>query len=797
MKNRLLIKIVFIYFFVICKVFASTIFLESDNIKIFENGNLIHAFYGKAFDKEEQIEIEGDKSIYNKNLSQLTIINNVKFFDIKKNIYIESEKAHYNKKLNIVETIGKTFVKIEDKYQIYSKNLIYNRKIMEITSEDDTIINDDIDNVYNFEDGFKFEINKEIITSKKTNVIDSFNNNYNFENAKINLVKNEIIGKEITINFVDDLFGQEDNDPKLRGKSTISNENFTKIYKSVFSTCNTENKKCRDWELQSEEFNHDKKEKIFEYKKSWLKMFDKRVMYFPYFNHPDPTVDRKSGFLTPSWTNSENLGRWIHIPYFKVISEDKDLTYNPRIYLEDKLILQTEYRRAMKNETMLVSDFSVNHDGNNRSSHFFANLDGKLNETTDFEVQFQDVTNDNYLKLYELGLTSPIIKNESLLTSHLKLNKIVEDDYSINLSTIVYEDLAKKDSDKFQYVFPSFNFVNYIPIDERYNGSFTFYSSGFQNVYDTNSYQMVVNNDFLFGSDSIISKKGFSNSYELLLKNTNSYSENSSNYPENNDHNIFGISMFKMQLPMKKELKNSTNFLKPIASFKYSPNNTKDISDKDVRLDYTSVFSLNRIAQSDMVEGGKSLSLGLEFENQNLNNEKNFGFNLANVLRNRENVNLPNKSKIGQTRSDIVGEMEYNLNETIDLNYKFSYDRDLDHSNYDSIGSTFTVNNFVTSFDYLTEHNDLPDSEVLKIISSYDVNDRSNLRFETRKDLDKDFTEYYNLIYTYKTDCLEALFEYNKKYYRDGKIIPDESLFFTLKFIPFAEVKAKDTKFNR
>ena len=394
-------------------------------------------------------------------------------------------------------------------------------------------------------------------------------------------------------------------------------------------------------------------------------------------------------------------------------------------------------------------------------------------------------------------LTSPIIKNESLLTSHLKLNKNVQDDYSLNLSTIIYEDLAKRDSDKYQYVLPSFNYVNYIPIDERYDGNFTFNSTGFQKNYDTNKYEVVVNNDFLFASNNLISTDGFSSKYDLLLKNTNSYSEKSSNYDDKNAHDVFGISMFQAELPLKKELENSTNFLKPIASFKYSPNNTKDISSKDIRLDYTSVFSLNRIAQSDMVEGGKSLSLGIEFENQNLNNEKNFGFNVANVLRDRKNNNLPNKSKLNQTRSDIVGEIDYNLNDTIDLNYKFSYDRDLDHSNYDSIGSKFTINNFVTTFDYLTEHNDLPDKEVLKVTSSYDVNERSNITFKTRKDLDKDFTEYYNLIYTYKTDCLEANFEYNKKYYSDGEIVPDESLFFTIKFIPFAEVKAKDTKFNK
>ena len=46
-----------------------------------------------------------------------------------------------------------------------------------------------------------------------------------------------------------------------------------------------------------------KKKKIFEYKNSWLKIFDYKVFYLPYFNHPDPTVKRKSGFLTPSYSS--------------------------------------------------------------------------------------------------------------------------------------------------------------------------------------------------------------------------------------------------------------------------------------------------------------------------------------------------------------------------------------------------------------------------------------------------------------------------------------------------------------
>ena len=87
-------------------------------------------------------------------------------------------------------------------------------------------------------------------------------------------------GKEVKVNFVDDYFGNENNDPILKGKSVISNDEKTTIHKAVFSTCNIENRKCRGWELQSEEFRHDKIDKIFEYKNSWLKMFNKKVFFF-------------------------------------------------------------------------------------------------------------------------------------------------------------------------------------------------------------------------------------------------------------------------------------------------------------------------------------------------------------------------------------------------------------------------------------------------------------------------------------------------------------------------------------
>ena len=150
---------------------------------------------------------------------------------------------------------------------------------------------------------------------------------------------------------------------------------------------------------------------------------------------------------------------------------------------------------------------------------------------------------------------------------------------------------------------------------------------------------------------------------------------------------------------------------------------------------------------------------------------------------------MPSKTKLDQTRSDIIGSIFYQPNKNIELIYDFSYDRDLDYSNYDSIKAIFGINKFVTSFDYITENHDFGDSELITNDTSYEFTKEHQISFNTTKDLKDDFTQFYKLSYEYETDCLLASFEYQKKFFRDGSLVPDESLFFLIKFIPFAEIR--------
>ena len=231
------------------------------------------------------------------------------------------------------------------------------------------------------------------------------------------------------------------------------------------------------------------------------------------------------------------------------------------------------------------------------------------------------------------------------------------------------------------------------------------------------------------------------------------------------------------------------NFLKPVAQLRFSPTNGKNISSTGSRLDYDSIFSPNRIGRSDMVEKGKSLTLGIEFEKQNVQNEKILGLNVGNIFKDKKNDSLPSISKLDQTRSDIVGDIFYKYDDKLEINYNFSYDRDLKFSNYDAITAKLGSNKILTTFDYITENHELGNSELIKNITEINFSNEHSLKFNTTKDLKDDFTQFYKLAYKYETDCLSASFEYERKFYKDGSLLPDESLFFLIRFIPFAELR--------
>ena len=78
--------------------------------------------------------------------------------------------------------------------------------------------------------------------------------------------------------------------------------------------------------------------------------------------------------------------------------------------------------------------------------------------------------------------------------------------------------------------------------------------------------------------------------------------------------------------------------------------------------------------------------------------------------------------------------------------------------------------------------------------TSLDFNDKNSIKFGTRKNKETNLTEFYNLIYQYKNDCLVAAIEYNKEYYNDVDLQPNEQIYFSLTIVPFTKINSPSLK---
>jgi len=771
-------------------VFANEVIIESRDINISDNGNKIIGSEGVANSIKDGLTIKAGNFDYNKNTSILLANQNAKATMVEKNIVIYADKFIFNENLSTLDAVGN--VEVFDSgngITIISNKIFYHINQNKIESKSPSEIKDKLGNSL-LSKKFIYTLNDDLIKFDNLKFIDIEKNISNIKKAYVNLKSKKLIGKDILIDFNNKNF-DKDNEPRLKGNSVISVAGETVITKGVFTTCK-KNDDCPPWQLSAKEITHDKAKKRITYKNAWLKLYDKPVFYFPKFFHPDPSVKRQSGFLMPSLSSSGNIGASTNIPYYLVLSDNKDLTFRPRFYSHEKLLLQSEYRQETSNSSHML-DFSL-FSGKNLSSrsHFFLNSSNMINlsyfEESELNLVLEHVTNDTYLKTY--NIQSPIINNKSLLESSVKIGTFNED-LSIDLNFIVYEDLGVKNKrNRFEYILPNYNLVKVFEESEQSNGTFSLNSSGYAKNYNTNINEKIIINDLYYKSHSKFNKNGIKSNYNYVLKNVNTDSEKSLKYEEGTNHDLVSLIEYNSTYPLEKKIGKYSNILKPKISLRYSPNDTKNIRNEERRIDTNNIFNLNRMSKNDTLEGGSSLTYGTQFLKKNLQGKDLIDISIANIFRAEENKNLPSNSSLGEKMSDVFGSINYSPNNIFKTGYDFALNNNFVNKNYEIFKTEMKINNFVTEFEYLNENNTLGKNSFLSNKTSYNIDNSNSLSFETRENKKTQLTEFYNLVYQYRNDCLIAAIEYNKDYYSDRDLKPSEDIFFKLTIVPFGQTKS-------
>ena len=270
--------------------------VKSNSINVTEEGNIINAIGDVEVESNNNLIISSERSILNKKKSLVISSGNVFLIDKTNDLKIKSDEIKFNRMENKAVISGNSEIIFENKYTLNSDQVIYDKNINNVYSNKKSLLIDKNGNKIKFSK-FNLDLNKKKAKVFDLDLIDINNNNFILKEAYVDLKNEEIEGKDLKLFFDKSILGNVENDPRIFGNSVINNKSQTIVNKGIFTSCKlNKDEKCPPWEMRAEEIKHDKENKIVEYKNAYLRIYDKPVLYFPFFFHPDPSVKRQSGF---------------------------------------------------------------------------------------------------------------------------------------------------------------------------------------------------------------------------------------------------------------------------------------------------------------------------------------------------------------------------------------------------------------------------------------------------------------------------------------------------------------------
>lgn len=222
--------------------------------------------------------------------------------------------------------------------------------------------------------------------------------------------------------------------------------NRTEFVSAAYTPCGLCPGRPPLWQIKAKSIVHDQTNKTITYHHATLDFWNVPVLYVPWFQHPDPTVKRKTGFLAPIFGHSGELGTSVETPWYWAPTPYRDVTISPVFSIREGLLLKGQYRErtqtgqfrfdgSIVRETQNFANSGVN-EGDIRG-HIFGH--GQFNLSPDWRWGFdvQRTTDDTYLRRYDFS-------DADYLTSRLFLEGFRGRNYTV-VNTYAFQGLRPTD----------------------------------------------------------------------------------------------------------------------------------------------------------------------------------------------------------------------------------------------------------------------------------------------------------------------------------------------------------------
>ncbi len=565
----------------------------------------------------------------------------------------------------------------------------------------------------------------------------------------------------------------------------------TEMRKAAFSPCNLcpeHPERAPLWQVKAVRVVHNTETHDIVYRDAWLELFGVPVFYTPYLRHPDPTVERRTGFLTPVFGTSTDLGLTLQTPFYWAIAPDRDLILDPILTTKAGVVFSGEYRqRFASGEIAARGSATVDDDGKNsgNTNRVRAHVDSfarfNLNDNWRWGADVKAATDDTYLDRYG-------ISTEDTLTSHAFAEGFFGRSYAVGES-YYFQGLRQIDNQgQTPFVLPKldYNFVS----EPTETGA----------VYSVDANFQALTRESGADTQRMTAKGGWRRSFDGPLGGdqldvsatlqADVYHVIDSSIPPQEDledgfvGRIFPQASVEWRYPLVRQSGESRQLIEPVASVVVAPNggNPGEIPNEDSRVfefDDTNLFQPSRFPGTDRVEGGQRVNYGLNAGWHRGGGGRVTGF-VGQSYRLRDDNTFEVGTGLEKNRSDIVGRVTIEPSDYISLQYRFRLDEDdlSAESNELQVSAGPDLLRFDVNYLQLQGAREFNDREEVYARASSQLTENWSATANVRHDLTgSGFTTSWGGGIKYQDECIVADLRYNRKFTRNRDVPSTDTVF--------------------
>lgn len=574
------------------------------------------------------------------------------------------------------------------------------------------------------------------------------------------------------------------------------NPALTTMDRAVYSPCKLCEGEDPFWQVKASKVEVDNIEETVTYDDATLEFAGVPVLYTPYFSHPTPDADAKSGFLIPEYSQSSNLGTMVRVPYYWRLAPDKELTLTPWMTTDEGPLLQGLYEQVTDNGAYSV-DFSGTFPeerdtdgnpigGNEFRGYIFAKGQENLTPYSRVGFDVQRSTDDTYLRRYGFG-------NQFSLTSRAYAEAAKQRNFAL-AETMLFQGLrVDDDPSKTPRILPSLS--GYYETEPMANGARVYASGNLQNLSrpEEATYRRaslstgaklpyVTDGGHVFEAGAEIRSDAYSVTDVTLASGANFEGEEFRAVPQ---------ASLSWRYPLITQVSDASLTVEPIAVAVAQPNggNPDTIPNEDnrvVELTDTNIFATNRMPGYDTIDSGSRVAYGMR--SQMLFSKGQSIDALVGQSYNASETPFPNSRVLGEEFSDYVGRVGFTYN-PITVTYRFALDQNSFEASRNEIWTTYADEALQLTAAYLTIENSpyVTDSEEVLASAMLGVSDEWSIYGNARRDVLNNAMVSAASGLIYENECFSLLTQLQRTYTRDRDIEPSTEVSLRVGFKNFGE----------